>query len=232
MAVPEPFLVACSNCGAMTPVTSPNCARCRMPLEVAADATASHRGGGCTAPAVLIAVAVAGLAVALAALLLLAAPRAAPKVGAPMVSRAATGEATARVEPVPPPAAPVEAAPEPSVEAPAPPASAATASAGEAASGAGELPREEIRLVIQQSRSRYRACYERGLARDPALAGRVKVRFVIHRDGSVSDVTDAGSDLPDRNVVACVLRAIGATRFPSSEGDDVTVVYPFVFAPG
>lgn len=222
MAVPEPFLVACSNCGAMTPVTAPNCARCRMPLDVAAEATASHRGGGCTAPAVLIAVAVAGLAVALAALLLLAAPRAAPKVGAPIVTRAATGEATS----------PVEAAPVPSVEAPAPPASAATASAGEAASGAGELPQEEIRRIIQQSRSRYRACYERGLARDPALAGRVKVRFVINRDGLVSNVTDAGSDLPDRNVVACVLRAIGATRFPSSEGDDVTVIYPFVFEPG
>jgi len=199
-----------------------------MPLDGTALAPPSSPGRGSAVPAILVAVTVC--AVALAALLLLAAPGAVPEVEAPIASQAAPGEATARIEPAPPPAAPVEAAPVPSVAVP--PPEGATASAGEEVSGTGALPRAEIRRILQQGRARYRACYERGLARNPALAGRVKVRFVIGRDGSVSGVTDAGSDLPDSNVVACVLRALTATRFPRPEGGEVTIVYPLLFAPG
>jgi len=129
-------------------------------------------------------------------------------------------------EPVARSAAPATTAP----EAAAPPAMP-SASAGDSASPSGTLPREEIRRIIQQDRHRFRACYERGLAADPNLAGRVKVRFVIRADGSVADVTDDGSDLPNRTVALCVLRAFESMRFPSPEGGSVTVVYPLVFAP-
>jgi hypothetical protein len=58
------------------------------------------------------------------------------------------------------------------------------------------------------------------------------VRFVIGRDGSVSNVSDAGSDLADAGAKECVTRAFYGLRFPVPEGGIVTVVYPLLFRPG
>src|SRR5262249_54034629 len=94
------------------------------------------------------------------------------------------------------------------------------------------LPPESIQRSVRLNFGRFRACYEEGLRRNPNLAGRVVVRFVIGRDGSVSNVADGGSDLPDRQVVSCVLRAFYGLSFPQPEGGVVTVTYPIVFSPG
>jgi hypothetical protein len=95
----------------------------------------------------------------------------------------------------------------------------------------GRLPPEAIQRVVRANFGRYRLCYERGLRSNPALAGRVAVRFVISRDGSVGAVSDAGSDLRDRDMVQCVVRTFYGLSFPQPEGGIVTVVYPIVFAP-
>ena len=59
------------------------------------------------------------------------------------------------------------------------------------------------------------------------------MRFVIGRDGAVSNVANGGSDLPDSGVVSCVRRAPSTgLSFPQPEGGIVTVVYPIMFAPG
>jgi hypothetical protein len=138
---------------------------------------------------------------------------------AQLLRRACEGGETLACRAAPPPATP-SALPTP----PAAPASAPAAS--------DALPREVIQRIIQQHRGQYRACYERALGRNPSLTGRVKVRFAIARDGSVESVSDAGSNLPDREVVACVLRAFGTLAFPSYTGEPITVVYPLMFAPG
>ena len=52
---------------------------------------------------------------------------------------------------------------------------------------------------------------------------------MIARDGSVAHAADSGSDLPDRKVVACVVRAFYGLSFPEPKGGIVTVEYPFVF---
>jgi TonB family protein len=66
-----------------------------------------------------------------------------------------------------------------------------------------------------------------------AWEGRVAVRFVIGRDGQVQGAPlDGGSDLPDKAVVSCVLRAFASLSFPEPEGGIVTVVYPVIFSPG
>jgi tetratricopeptide (TPR) repeat protein len=96
----------------------------------------------------------------------------------------------------------------------------------------GRLPPEVIQRAVRQRYGAFRACYEQGLARNPQLAGRVSMRFVIGRDGRVSHVTNHGSDLPDQAVVACVLGQAYALSFPEPEGGIVTVVYPLLFAPG
>jgi hypothetical protein len=96
----------------------------------------------------------------------------------------------------------------------------------------GRLPPEVIQRIVRQNYGRFRMCFEQGLARNPNLEGRVAVRFVIGRDGSVSNVSNGGSDLPDSGVVSCVISAYYGLSFPQPEGGIVTVVYPIMFAPG
>lgn len=96
----------------------------------------------------------------------------------------------------------------------------------------GRLPAEVIRRIVRQNFGRFRMCYEQGMARNPNLEGRVGVRFVIGRDGSVSNVGNGGSDIPDSGVVSCVISAFYGLSFPQPEGGIVTVTYPIMFSPG
>lgn len=106
----------------------------------------------------------------------------------------------------------------------------------------GRLAPEEIRSVVRARFGELRKCYEAGLRRDPNLAGRISVRFVIGRDGKVTAVAEgdlpnspppspASAPMPDRAVVSCVLREFEKFTFPAPEGGVVTVVYPIMFSP-
>jgi hypothetical protein len=95
----------------------------------------------------------------------------------------------------------------------------------------GRLPPEVIQRIVRQNFGRFRACYENGLRTSPSLAGRVAVRFVIGRDGAVSNVADGGSDLASAAVTSCVVRAFYGLSFPQPEGGIVTVTYPITFSP-
>jgi hypothetical protein len=102
---------------------------------------------------------------------------------------------------------------------------------GDFTSVSGRLPPEAVQRIIRQNFGRFRLCYEKALVHTPALSGRVSVRFVIGRDGSVSSVSDGGSSMPDPAVVTCVVRAFYNLSFPQPEGGIVTVTYPIVFSP-
>jgi len=96
----------------------------------------------------------------------------------------------------------------------------------------GHIPPEVIQRIVRQNFGRFRLCYENGLRGNPNLAGRVGVRFVIGRDGSVQSSANGGSDLPDAGVVSCVVSSFRGLQFPQSEeGGAVTVTYPISFAP-
>jgi hypothetical protein len=96
----------------------------------------------------------------------------------------------------------------------------------------GRLPAPVIQRIVRQNFGRFRLCYENGLRNNPNLQGRVAVKFVIDRAGSVAMNSDGGSDLPDQAVVSCIVRAFGNLSFPQPEGGLVTVVYPISFSPG
>jgi Ca-activated chloride channel family protein len=96
----------------------------------------------------------------------------------------------------------------------------------------GRLPVEVVQRIVRQNFGRFRVCYEQGLGRNPALAGKITSRFVISKDGSVENVSNGGSDLPDAGVVSCVLSAFHGLNFPQPEGGIVTVTYPVLFEPG
>ena len=95
----------------------------------------------------------------------------------------------------------------------------------------GRLPPEVIQRIIRLNFGRFRLCYEKALLQNPTLQGRVTARFVIGRDGAVSQVSDGGSDIGSRAVVSCVVRAFYGLSFPQPEGGIVTVTYPIVFSP-
>ena len=89
-----------------------------------------------------------------------------------------------------------------------------------------------MQRIVRQNYGRFRQCYENGLRGNPNLTGRVTARFVIGREGSVTNVQNGGSDLPDSGVVSCVVAAFYGLSFPTPEAGIVTVSYPIMFSPG
>lgn len=97
----------------------------------------------------------------------------------------------------------------------------------------GSLDKEIIRRIIRRHANRLRFCYEKGLQTNPTLEGRVNVKFVITKDGTVSSAQDAGSTITDQTVVGCVVQAFKQMQFPAPVGGGIVVInYPVVFSPG
>ncbi len=111
-------------------------------------------------------------------------------------------------------------------------ASSARPPAASAVPVTGRLAPEEIQRVVRSEWERFRGCYEDGLRRNPSLEGRVSVRFVIERDGSLRDLASVAPTMPDPEVVRCVVARFGTLRFPPPHGGTVTVTYPIMFSPG
>lgn len=93
------------------------------------------------------------------------------------------------------------------------------------------LSKEVVQQVVRANFGVFRACYEKGLARNDSLAGKVAVRFVIDQAGHVVTSSDDSSELSDPDVVGCVVRGFRTLRFPASDGGSTTVGYPLWFAP-
>lgn len=96
----------------------------------------------------------------------------------------------------------------------------------------GSLAVEVIQRIVRVSAfNRFRRCYEEASGRRPALKGRVTTQFTIDANGAVSNARDAGSDLPDRAVVRCVVGTLSSLSFPEPANGSVTVVYPLWLGP-
>ncbi|MDC3958586.1 AgmX/PglI C-terminal domain-containing protein [Polyangium jinanense] len=128
-------------------------------------------------------------------------------------------------------APPAEAPPAP--EAKAEPPNKETNVIGALDAPVGKLEPAEIQKVIRGNFKALRACYEEGLQKTPNLEGRIAVKFVIGKDGKVSQAAeDSPATLPDPDVVKCVIAAVETLTFPAPEGGVVKVVYPIMFSPG
>ncbi len=96
----------------------------------------------------------------------------------------------------------------------------------------GDQMPEVVRRIVRRYYPRFKACYARGLQINPNLEGRIGIRLVIHQSGRTMSANNGGSDLPDGNVVTCVLRASQNLRFPESDTCQVsTVTIPLLFKP-
>lgn len=95
----------------------------------------------------------------------------------------------------------------------------------------GSLDRSLIRRTVQRHLGALRYCYERALAKDPTLSGKVVARLVIGPDGTVTDArADEGSTLNDPEVQRCLIGRFQRMTFPAPRST-IVVTYPVVFHP-
>jgi TonB family protein len=92
----------------------------------------------------------------------------------------------------------------------------------------GLLSPESIRRVVIRNLPQVIHCHEQGLVQNPALEGRVVVRFVIGAEGTVMATGITESNLAVPSVGQCISSAVRRWQFPAPEGGGiVTVNYPF-----
>lgn len=96
----------------------------------------------------------------------------------------------------------------------------------------GSLEPEEIEEVVHAGFGLFAHCYREGLGRHPRLAGSVRLRMVIGRDGVVDSLRDADSDIPDPELIDCVAEGFFALRFPKPRKGTVRLFYRIVFDNG
>jgi hypothetical protein len=92
----------------------------------------------------------------------------------------------------------------------------------------GGLTVGAVRAGVHEGAGRLRACYERGLAENPRLAGRVMVSFSVDEHGDVSAV-DTESDVIPGDVTSCIKDAFSAMTFAAPKTAPAKIVYPIDF---
>lgn len=97
----------------------------------------------------------------------------------------------------------------------------------------GTLPKAVIDERVQTILPAAQACYQRELAKHPALRGTVSLRFVVAPDGKVAHAEADASDstLDDAPAVECILNELRKLEFPEPKGGRVFVSYPLSFEP-
>lgn len=83
--------------------------------------------------------------------------------------------------------------------------------------------------AVRSQARRFQLCYEAGRARNPGLAGRVDIRFLINTDGSVGQAMIVDTDLPSP-MARCVVDAFYGLRLPQ-QNSAVIAQYPMFFQP-
>lgn len=85
--------------------------------------------------------------------------------------------------------------------------------------------------IAQGHRNEVKLCYEKELARNPTLAGRIEVQFTISAQGKVIAAVLVKSTMNHPVVESCVVAAVRRWEFPRPIGGGIVIVsYPFNFS--
>lgn len=96
----------------------------------------------------------------------------------------------------------------------------------------GGLDKVVIQATIAKYLSQIRACYEKGLRKNPGLAGQVLMDFEISATGKLTYSKVRKTSLGNSEVENCVAVAMKSWQFPKPVGGTlVKVSYPFTFKP-
>jgi hypothetical protein len=97
----------------------------------------------------------------------------------------------------------------------------------------GALDRSLIDEVVKRHLKAIRYCYQRELTKSPNLKGKIVVKFVIAKDGSVSSASKKSSTIKNAGVESCVVSRFKRMQFPKPKGGGIVIVsYPFIFTSG
>ncbi len=99
-------------------------------------------------------------------------------------------------------------------------------------SSPGTLASDAIDNVVEAGYPLFARCYRDGVSRNDSLGGTLRLRFAISPTGTVSEVSDGGSDLSDRQVIDCIAEGFYALQFPQPEHGQVNVLYKIRFDAG
>jgi hypothetical protein len=96
----------------------------------------------------------------------------------------------------------------------------------------GALDKSAISDEVRRHVAQIRYCYQRELTKQPALSGKVVVKFVIAAAGTVSSAEVKETTMADPDVESCLCDVIGRMEFPEPRGGGIVIVsYPFIFRP-
>lgn len=90
----------------------------------------------------------------------------------------------------------------------------------------------DIQRVVQARSAGVKFCYEQQLQRNPSLAGKVVVNWLINTDGRVKSAHVVSSSLKNKKVEQCMVRQVRRWRFKKPEGGLCSINFPFVFKGG
>jgi len=92
-----------------------------------------------------------------------------------------------------------------------------------------DVDRGALSRYIKDRLNAIRGCYERELKRNPALKGKVVVRFNITPAGRAGDIRIEENTLGSPEVSNCITGLMRSWVFPFKPPDEVPVQYPFLF---
>ncbi len=94
----------------------------------------------------------------------------------------------------------------------------------------GALDKSIIDRIVKQHLAKIRYCYQKELNKNPKLFGKIIVKFVIAKDGSVSTASTKSSTMRNPIVEKCINSRFMRMRFPAPKGGGIVIVsYPFMF---
>ena len=93
----------------------------------------------------------------------------------------------------------------------------------------GQLSQQAIDKVVRRHRGEVRSCYDIGLSRNAALAGRVDLLFTVAPSGVPQAVRIGASQLEQPEVERCLLAVAARWRFPRAT-TSTPVELPLQFA--
>ncbi len=97
----------------------------------------------------------------------------------------------------------------------------------------GALDRSLIDEVIKRNMNAIRYCYQRELTKNPSLGGKIVIKFVIAKDGTVSSAEKKTTTMNNGAVEQCIVGRFMRMQFPEPKGGGIVIVsYPFIFSPG
>ena len=90
----------------------------------------------------------------------------------------------------------------------------------------------DILRVVNSRQRGIQYCYEKELARNPELGGKVILNWNIGLDGTVMKVWVGSSTLKNGTVESCMTRSVKRWKFTKPDGGICVIKFPFVFNSG